>query len=292
MSRVAVIGLGDMGSALARVLIAARRRPLLWNRSPERAAAFSGLDADIAGSAAEALSRAALVVVCLLDYRAVRAVLEPVSGYLDGRTVINLTNGKPEEAREMADWVAARGGRYVDGGIMAVPAMIGSQDAFILYSGSTAGFDRAAPVLEAFGKSRFLGRDPGLASVCDLGLLSAMYGLFGGFLHGVAMARSGGIAIEAFTEMSVAWLAAMVEVLPEIGAQIESGDYSAQSGSALAMQLVGIENIMAASKAQGIDASSLAHMHTLMARRVAEGRGGEDIAGLVESFSAPVRQAG
>lgn len=281
MRRIALLGLGAMGSALAETLIAARRAPVLWNRNPERAAVFAGRDATIAATPAEALADTPLVIVCLLDYRAVREVLEPVSGHLEGRTVVNLTNGTPEEARRMAEWVSERGGRYLDGGIMAIPPTVGSPEAFVVYSGSTAAFDLARPVLESFGETHFLGRDAGLAALIDLALLSAMYGLFGGFLHGTALARSGGVGAEAFAELAGPWLNAMTEALPYIAEQIGSGDHDAAGGSNLAMQQVALDNIIAASRAAGVDPALIAPMHLLVMRRVAAGGGGEDIAGLI-----------
>lgn len=285
MRRIAVLGLGAMGAALAETLIAAGRPLVLWNRSPERAAAFSGRGVTIASSPFEALAETPLVLACLLDYRAVSAVLEPVSGHLEGRTLVNLTNGTPQEARRMAEWVAARGGRYLDGGIMAIPQTVGSPEAFVVYSGATAAFDMASPVLEAFGRAHFLGRDAGLAALCDLALLSAMYGLFGGFLHGTALARSGGIEPRAFAGLAGPWIEAMTGALPHVAEQIERGDYDAAGGSSLAMQTMAVENILAVSGAGRVDPALVAPMRDLMARRIAAGGGGEDIAALIEEIA-------
>ncbi|MEV5463821.1 hypothetical protein [Streptomyces sp. NPDC002788] len=60
---------------------------------------------------------------------------------LDGTTLINLTSGDSGKARETARWVAARGARYLDGAVMAIPSAIGTPDAVILQSGARSDFD-------------------------------------------------------------------------------------------------------------------------------------------------------
>ncbi len=277
---ISVLGLGAMGAALAEALLGAGRKVTVWNRSAEKAAPLAGRGAGIAGSAAEAIGASPLVVICLLDYAAVRDVLSGAVDQLAGRTIVNLTNGTPQDAREVAAWIENQGASYIDGGIMAVPPMIGSRDAFILYSGTAEAFDDYRQTLEILGAAQFLGPDAGLAPLYDLALLSAMYGLFGGFLHATALAGSEKVEAGRFTEMLVPWLNAMTGVLPEIARQVDTHNYAAADGSNLAMQAVAVENIIATSHAQGVDSGLIVPMRALMAHRIACGFGGDDIAGL------------
>lgn len=277
---ISVLGLGAMGTALAGTFLGSGRKITVWNRSADKAAPLADRGAGIAGSAAEAIGAAPLVVICLLDYAAVRDVLSGAAEQLAGRTIVNLTNGTPQEAREMAAWIEDQGASYIDGGIMAVPPMIGCRDAFILYSGTAEAFDDYRETLEILGSAQFLGTDAGLAPLYDLALLSAMYGLFGGFLHATALAGSERIEAGRFTEMLVPWLNAMTAVLPDIARQIDTQNYAAVDGSNLAMQAVAIENIIATSNAQGVDSGLIVPMRALMAHRIACGFGGDDIAGL------------
>lgn len=278
--KISVLGLGAMGSALAGAFLGAGRKVTVWNRSAEKAAPFADHGAEIAGSAAEAMGASPLVVICLLDYAAVRDVLSGAVDQLAGRTIVNLTNGTPQDAREVAAWIEDQGSSYIDGGIMAVPPMIGSRDAFILYSGTAEAFHDYRQTLEILGAAQFLGPDAGLAPLYDLALLSAMYGLFGGFLHATALAGSEKVEAGRFTEMLVPWLDAMTGVLPEIARQIDTHNYAAADGSNLAMQAVAIENIIATSHAQGVDSGLIVPMPALMVHRIACGFGGDDIAGL------------
>ncbi|WP_169803790.1 NAD(P)-binding domain-containing protein, partial [Actinomadura rubrobrunea] len=132
---VTVIGLGSMGTALARAFLRAGHPTTVWNRTPEKADGLVAEGAVRAATVAEAASAAELIVICVLDHRAVRAILDAAGDALAGRVVVNLTSSTPEEARQAAARAAERGVRYLDGAIMAVPTMIGSERALIFYGG-------------------------------------------------------------------------------------------------------------------------------------------------------------
>ena len=255
---VSVLGLGAMGRALAGALLAAGHPTTVWNRTPGRADALVAQGATLAPSASAAL--ADVTIVCLLDDAAVRDVLAPAE--LSGRLIVNLTNGTPAEARATGAWVEERGGRYVDGGIMAVPPMIGGSDAFLLYSGERAAFEQAEPVLAALGRPVFVGTDAGLAALHDLALLSGMTGMFVGARHALALVRTEGVDELGFaTSLLVPWLEAMIALVPE-AAGGEEGFASDDSNAA--MQIVALQNIIAASRAQGVDDELTAHLHADM----------------------------
>ena len=193
-----------------------------------------------------------MVVVCVVDYAAVRSFLSPAD--VEGRTVVNLTNGTPRQARDAS---LAFGSSYVDGGIMAVPRMIGLPGSLVLYSGSASAFSLARPVLEAFGEARFLGEDPGRAALCDLALLSGMYGMFGGVYHALALTASEDLDVRP---MLKAWLSAMLAVLP---------DGEDKTDSNLAMQAAAYVNLLDASRDQGVRTDLVAPMGDLLTRGAA-----------------------
>ena len=98
---VTVLGLGAMGTALARAFLAAGHPTTVWNRTPGRSPELDTLGATRAATAAEAVAASPLVVVCLLVDATVRSTLDGLD--LTGRTVANLTNGTPAQARDTAD---------------------------------------------------------------------------------------------------------------------------------------------------------------------------------------------
>ncbi len=74
MSDVAVLGLGAMGSALVGSLRAAGIDVAVWNRTKARAEPWAIRGARLAESVAAAFAAAPIVVLCVLDHDAVRAI--------------------------------------------------------------------------------------------------------------------------------------------------------------------------------------------------------------------------
>ncbi len=183
MSDVSVIGLGAMGSALAAAFLNRGFVTTVWNRSAEKADALVATGAVRASTVADALAASKLVVACLLNYDTVYEALGPTGGALSGRVLVNLTNGTPAQARDMAKWTAERGADYLDGGIMAIPPMIGQPEVLLLYSGSKNAFEAHQKQPDSLGASKYLGSDAGLAPLYDLALLTGMWGMFAGALH-------------------------------------------------------------------------------------------------------------
>ncbi|HUR06587.1 MAG TPA: NAD(P)-binding domain-containing protein [Nonomuraea sp.] len=277
--RISILGLGLMGQALARTLVRAGHSVTVWNRTEGKA---DGLGATSVATAAEAVEASPLVIVCVLDYAAVREILGSVQ--LDDRVLLNLTNGRPAEARELADWVAARGGDYLDGGIMAVPQMIGTPGALILYSGSQPAFERYEEALGALARPRYLGADAGLAPLYDLAMLTGMYGQIAGFLEAAALIASEKRPVAEFTtELLVPWLTAMASMQPRLAADIEAGDY-ATDVSNLEVNKVGMVNLLRAFEEQGVKPDLLLPMKDILERRVAAGHGAQGLAGLIEEL--------
>ncbi|TDO50358.1 3-hydroxyisobutyrate dehydrogenase-like beta-hydroxyacid dehydrogenase [Kribbella sp. VKM Ac-2571] len=279
---VTVLGLGAMGTALARAFLAAGHPTTVWNRTPGRS---PELDAARAATAAEAIAASPLVVVCLLVDDTVRSTLEGID--LTGKTIVNLTNSTPDQARATAERVTTAGAQYVDGGIMAVPAMIGGPAAFIFYSGVPDAFERHRADLSVLARPEYVGADPGLAALHDIALLSAMYGMFGGAQHALALIGTENVPAEPFTErFLLPWLTAMLGSLPRIADELDNGP-SGTAGSNLAMQAAAYDNLTGTSVAQGVDPMLLEPMGALLRKAVAAGHGDADLAALVGLLRTP-----
>ncbi|GIC90259.1 NAD(P)-dependent oxidoreductase [Aspergillus udagawae] len=280
MSSVSIFGLGAMGKALASRFLAEKYKVAVWNRSPEKASPLLEKGATLSHTAVDGINASDLIIICLLDNAAVQATLDSALDRLHGKTIVNLTNGTPDQARKLSDLIVSHGAQYVHGGIMATPSMIGSPHALVLYSGSPDAFNAAEADLSVLANCVFLGEDAGSASLHDLALLSGMYGLFSGFLHATALVKSSTPAVK-FLDLLVPWLGAMTEYTKGMAKQIDEGQYASE-GSNLAMQLVAVENIIDASAAQQVSADFIRPMKEFMEKAVAAGHGGDDISSLID----------
>lgn len=281
---VTVLGLGAMGSALATALLDAGHDTTVWNRTPDRAAGLSARGAKVASAIGEAVTAHPLVIACLLDHASVHETLDPVVDRMRGSVLVNLTTTTPNEARELATWAAGHGVGYLDGAIMATPPMIGTVEASILYSGSEEVFDAVRPVLDRWATSTYDGADSGLASLFDLAMLSGMYTMFAGFLHGAAMVGSVGVSASEYAARATPFLSAMTAGFAHHAGVIDGGDYTVPGQQSL--DFSDLSHIVRASEEQGVDPVPIAAVQELISKQIAEGHGAEGFARLYESLRA------
>lgn len=211
MTTVTVLGLGEMGAALAGALLTRGFKVTVWNRTPGKADALLARGAGLASDVASAISASEVIVVCVSDYTATEAMLA-VAGMeaaASGRVIVQLSTGIPGEARRMGERIEALGAGYVDGAILAWPRQIG-HDATILVSGDGAAIDRSRPVLDALaGNLVPMGAEVGASAALFSAVLAYLAGHWIGFAYGVALAEAEGIGAETFGDT----LAAMAPVL-------------------------------------------------------------------------------
>ncbi|MEV5569156.1 NAD(P)-binding domain-containing protein [Spirillospora sp. NPDC052269] len=280
--KITLLGLGAMGTAIARAWLAAGHELTVWNRTASRTEPLAAEGAKVAASAAEAVAASPLVVACLLDDASVEEALADAD--LKGRDLVNITTGTPEQARGRATWAIGRGARYLDGGIMAVPPMIGVPEsgAYVFYSGSGALFEEHAEALAVPAGTRYVGEDPGSASLHDVALLSAMTGMFAGVSHAFALMRDTGVPPTEFAPLLVEFLTGMTGYAHGVAAHLESGDYTLGVTSNLAMMVQANETLLRTAEDQGVSAELIAPFMTLMERRLADGHPDEGTTGVID----------
>ncbi|MEU9549169.1 NAD(P)-binding domain-containing protein [Streptomyces werraensis] len=279
---VTLLGLGAMGTALARAWLTAGHPLTVWNRTPSRAHALAAEGARAAESVPAAVAANTLVVVCLLDDASVEDTLAGAD--LTGKDVVNLTTCTPAQARARAAWAAERGARYLDGGIMAVPPMIGVPEAggYVLYSGARDLFEQHRDTLAVPAGTTYVGENPSHAALHDVALLSAMYGMFAGAAHAFALIRREDVDPTAFAPLLADWLTAMAPAVHGTAEQLRGGDYTKGVTSTLAMQVAGTPTFLDTADEQGVSPELLAPFFALMRRRLAEGGGEEDLTGVID----------
>ncbi|MFJ5076345.1 NAD(P)-dependent oxidoreductase [Streptomyces sp. NPDC088553] len=279
---VTLLGLGAMGTALARTWLAAGHPLTVWNRTPARAEALAPEGAKVADTAAEAVAASTLVIVCLLDDASVETALDGVD--LTGKDLVNLTTTTPAQARTRAAWAEERGARYLDGGIMAVPPMVGIPEAgsYVFYSGSRELFELHRESLAVPVNTTYVGEDAGFAALHDVALLSAMYGMFAGAAHAFALIREEDIDPVAFAPLLGDWIRAMVGPgVDGTARRLASGDHD-DTDSNLAMQVAGTPTFLATAEGQGVSPELVLPYFELMRRGLEANSAGQEATSLVD----------
>ncbi|SDM49240.1 3-hydroxyisobutyrate dehydrogenase [Lentzea albidocapillata subsp. violacea] len=281
-SDVAVIGLGQMGSALASAFLRAGHRVTVWNRSAAKTAPLVAQGAVAVGSAAEAQRSAPVVVACVLDYPALTELLDPA---LSGHTMVNLTSGSPEQARALATRLASEGVRYVDGGIMTTPPGIGDPRSMILYSGDQDAFAAASDLLSALAEPINLGAEPGRAALYDTALLGIMWATLTGWLHATALVTADGSTATHFTPLATRWLGPVAGFVATYAEQVDAGSYPG-SDATLDVHLATLDHLVHASEVRKVDPALPQLLHDYARRAVEAGHGADGWARIVELLRA------
>jgi 3-hydroxyisobutyrate dehydrogenase-like beta-hydroxyacid dehydrogenase len=199
--KVAVLGTGRMGTALAGRLLGAGHEVAVWNRSTEKTKGAVAAGARAAGSVKEAMEEAGAVLTSLSDDTAVRQVALGEGGVREslasGVPYIDCSTISPRLSEELASTLVSFAAVPVLGG----PAAVTSGDATYLVGAPEATLEKIAWVLDAFGGKRQRYPSARLASTAKLAvnflLLSSMVSLAESF----AVGRAGGLSDEQLRDL-------------------------------------------------------------------------------------------
>lgn len=261
---ITLFGLGSMGATLARAYLKANYNLTIWNRTARPVIKeLVNQGATFVEDPSDALERTQIVVFCLIGYDALHEVFskEGVRAALKGKTIINLTNGTPKQAREMKDIMTTFAVKmYLDGGIMATPDMIGTEASQIFVSGELEEnvVDAVKGVIATLGKPVWFGPDPGAASLHDLALLAGMYGMFAGGMAAMGLLKKfalqeGKTGVSSkVTGMLIPALVEFAPLLAMIARDFDTGDMAA-NGFPMGMQMIGLRNVVMACEDEGVE---------------------------------------
>lgn len=278
LTAVSVIGLGNMGVALAGAFLKAGYPTTVWNRSSGRAEGLVAKGASPAHTLASAIAASEVIVVCVSTYDVMDDLLNPLTAELKGKVLVNLTTGTPEGARRTAEWAAEHGINYLDGAIMAIPPMIGTPDALIFYGGEKAVFDAHEPLLKQLGgHTTYLSADTGVPLLYDLALLTMMYGAWYSYFHAIALLSTANVSATEFLPYVTNWLKHLIVPLladPNTARALDEGDYSTDVSNMLVNQLA-LDNIVRSSRELGISPDWLVPIQAIAKKKVEEGHGAD-----------------
>jgi len=170
--KVAFIGLGRMGQAMARRLLDAGHELLIYNRTPEKLAELASLGAKVAGSVAEAAAHG-MVITMLADDAALAQVAEGPGGLIDslpeGGIHIAMGTHQIEAIRALAAAHQAAGQKLVAAPVLGRPAMVTAGRLGIIAAGPADATAHAQPLFDAIGARTFKGgTEPAAASLLKL----------------------------------------------------------------------------------------------------------------------------
>ncbi len=169
--RVAVLGMGRMGHALAERLLAGGHTLTVWNRTSGKADDLLARGARQAATPAEAAAGSELTLTSLADDSAIRPVVTGPDGAAAGLADGVLADASTVSPQTTAQLSEAASGRFLASPILGSPTAVLGGEATYLIGGPRAHHDLARPVYETLADEnhrRYVGEDPTVASTLKL----------------------------------------------------------------------------------------------------------------------------
>jgi 3-hydroxyisobutyrate dehydrogenase-like beta-hydroxyacid dehydrogenase len=171
MATLGFVGLGAMGSRLARRLLDAGHTVAGYNRTVDKARALESNGLKVAATPREAAESAAAVFSMVTDDAALRAVALGPDGILAGlgrgAVLVEMSTVSPAVTRELGDAIARGGAAMLDAPVSGSTITVEQGQASIVVGGDAAALARVKPYLAVMGPG-------GLTHVGALGIAKTM----------------------------------------------------------------------------------------------------------------------
>jgi 3-hydroxyisobutyrate dehydrogenase-like beta-hydroxyacid dehydrogenase len=198
--KVAFLGLGIMGNAMARNLVKAGNTVAVWNRTPKK---IDG--ARSASSPADAVRDAEVVWMCVSDTAAVERLLFAADGVAStikaGTIVVDSSTISPAATREFASKLRAKGADYVDAPVTG--SKIGAESAQLIFiaGGKQETLAKLEPLFSAMGKKVVHMGETGLGQSAKLAMNLQIAMIYEGFAEALTLAKRLGVQPEKLIEL-------------------------------------------------------------------------------------------
>jgi 3-hydroxyisobutyrate dehydrogenase-like beta-hydroxyacid dehydrogenase len=284
---IAVLGLGRMGHALASHLLQKEYEVTVWNRSAGKAQDLVGKGATEAGSVAEAVVGADVVMMSLADDAAVREVCfdRGAIGHLgDSATLVDSSTVSPETSRELA--AAVPGGRFVDAPILGGPAQVEAGQASLVIGGPIETVRMLDNLWNDVASRYFYCGPNGTGTTIKL---LSNFMLIGGtalLSEMVATAQANGVPDDILRDV----FGESYAIAPAVRMRFENvlgHDHAGWFSVELSAKDVSLFRRLAQSVGLALPVAS--GVHDLMSEAIAGGHGDEDMAAVVEALRDQLR---
>jgi len=263
------IGLGLMGTRLARRLHASGWNIQAWNRSPQPAILLSKLGISIASSVADIVTESDVILSSLANDTAVRSVYLDKGGIFSsakpGTVILELSTISPELSRLMHEKARAAGVNFLDVAISGSTPAVEAGTITLLAGGDKEIFDRCVPVYESIARQWFL-IGPGSSGVQMKLVVNLLLGLD---MQAIAEAVSLGEHLQINRDVLLDVLSKTAVVAPAMAGKfrkIKDRDYSPEFP--LRLMSKDMDLVMHAARSSGADLPAAAVAQSVLASNV------------------------
>lgn len=280
---VLLIGLGNMGTALARTLLGLGYETWVWNRTKEKVGTLLEAGALWSEDVWAAVGFVDSVVMCLSNYDNCVELLSTCSD-LENKTLIQLTTGTASDANSFENLVKQKRGRYLDGVILAYPSNIGDPRCSLLVAGNSLAWKESeALISELGGKSQYLGEEVGAPSHLDHALIAPSLMMQMAVIQGMHMAKTAGVDLEFYSTMISGLPISLKADQDRHTRAIIDGDFSKVQASIRTWKEA-LDRILEEGKVSNLNTGLLSGIDEVLRNGQDQGIGEEDLAALIKTL--------
>jgi 3-hydroxyisobutyrate dehydrogenase-like beta-hydroxyacid dehydrogenase len=265
MTDISVIGLGSMGSALAKTLLDNGYSVTVWNRSIEKSQPLKTAGAEVAESAESAVAASPATITCIASHEQTIDLLHSLSDTLSGKTIIELSTGGADEAEKLAELLSQNNANWLIGIINAYPTAIGNKETVLTVVGETEVWQAWQKAITTLGgSSRHVGTDAGMLAALFAALFTTRQGFMFGMIYGGLVCKQAGIPLDVFAEQIPVSLGVLPSYHQYFADTVPSGNFDNPPAS-MATYAAALDDALSTFKATGAPAelpqlfSDLAH---------------------------------
>ena len=278
---IAFIGLGIMGLPMAKNLVSAGFTVRGYNRSPEKAAELAKAGGQAAGTIAEAVDGADVIITMVPDSPDVEDVLTGEDGILAhaeaGAYWIDNSTIRPDVAKSLSSQAAEKGLKPLDAPVSGGEAGAINGALSIMVGGAQADFDAVADVFDAVGKTIVLVGPSGSGQTVKAANQLIVAGNIELLAEAVVFLEAYGVETTSALQVLGGGLAGS-KVLEQKGQKML--DRSFDPGFRLALHHKDMGIVTAAAREAGVAIPLGSAVAQLVASTVQQGNGGLDHSGL------------
>jgi 3-hydroxyisobutyrate dehydrogenase len=179
-TKVGFVGMGHMGSSMTRRLLAAGYPVTVYDRTAAKAEELTRWGATAATNPRELASRSQVVMTCVTNDEAQRAVMfgpqGALAGLQPGSTVIDLSTVSPDASRRLHLATTERGSSMIDAAVSGSVAQVAEGSLVIFVGGEIGTYEASKPLLDALGHQSYYMGASGMGTTMKL-VVNTLLGL-------------------------------------------------------------------------------------------------------------------
>lgn len=199
--KIGFIGIGLMGSRMAKRLIDKGYILTIWNRTIEKTEKLKNKGAHVAENPSAVIYNSDLIITMLSDFNAVTSVLFSEKNDFNGKTILQMSTISPGESIILSERVGKLGGEYIEAPVLGGLAQIPEGKLLPMFGGTKDQFKKWKPFLENFADTITYMGEIGKGASAKLACNQLIATLIASFSMSLGYIEKEGIDVESFMQV-------------------------------------------------------------------------------------------